>query len=71
MNARQREQKNTTKYPTRLRELELDLADREFALFHLQREEHRLRKNEFFEKRLNLDSDAGKQQEDLNNIKQN
>ena len=58
------------KISTRLRELELDLADREFALFHLQREEHRLRKNEFFEKRLNLDSDAGKQQEDLNNIKQ-
>jgi len=57
------------KISTRLRELELDLADREFALFHLQRDEYRLRKNEFFEKRLNLDSDAGKQEEELNNIK--
>lgn len=58
------------KISTRLRELELDLADREFALFHLQRDEHRLRKNEFFEKRLNLDSDAGKQEDELNSIKQ-
>ncbi|MCK7527407.1 MAG: hypothetical protein MZV64_62280 [Ignavibacteriales bacterium] len=42
------------KISTRLRELELDLADREFALFHFQREEHRLRKNEFFEKTIKL-----------------
>ena len=57
------------KISSRLRELEIDLAEREFALFHLQREEHRLSKNESFEKRLSLDSDAGKQEEELNNIK--
>ena len=53
------------KISTSLRELDLDLAEREFALFHLQRDEHRLRKNELFEKRLSLDSDAGKQEEEL------
>ncbi len=57
------------KISSRLREFEIDLAEREFALFHLQREEHRLSKNESFEKRLSLDSDAGKQEEELNNIK--
>ena len=59
------------KISTRLRELELDLANREFALFHLHRDEHCLRKNEFFEKRLGLDSAAGKQEEELSSIKQN
>ena len=58
------------KISTRLRELEIDLAEREFALFNLQRDEHRTRKNEFFEKRLNLESDAGKQEGELNAIKQ-
>lgn len=57
------------KISTRLRELELDLAEREFALFHFQREENRIRKNEFFENRLHLDSDTAKQEEELNNIR--
>jgi chromosome segregation protein len=57
------------KISTRLRELELDLADREYALYHLQRDEHRIRKNEFFEKRLRLDSDSAKQEEELNHLK--
>ncbi len=73
VNYLERQAKRAEKYnkiSTKLRELELDLADREFALFHIQRDEHRLRKNEFFESRLNLDSDAGKQEEALNNIKQ-
>lgn len=57
------------KISTRLRELELDLAEREFALFHLQREVNRTRKNELFENRLHLDSDTAKQEEELNSIR--
>ena len=74
VNYLERQAKRAEKYnkiSTRLRELDLDLADREFALFHLQRDEHRLRKNDLFEKRLSLDSEAGKQEDELNSIKQN
>jgi len=58
------------KISTRLRELEIDLAEREYALFNLQRDEHRTRKNELFEKRLSLESDAAKQERELSAIKQ-
>ena len=58
------------KISSRLRELELDLADREFALYHIQRDEYRLKKNELFDKRLSLDSDSRKHDEDLKIIKQ-
>jgi chromosome segregation protein len=57
------------KISTRLRELELDLADREYALYHLQRDEHRIKKNEFFDKRIRLDSGSAKQEEVLNHLK--
>lgn len=74
VNSLERQAKRAEKFnkiSTRLRELELDLAEREFALFNLQREEHRLSKNELFDKRLNLDSDSSKQEEELKQIKQN
>src|SRR3989339_1577205 len=53
VNSHERQAKRAEKHnkiSTRLRELELDLANREFALFPLHRDEHCLRKNEFFEK---------------------
>ncbi len=53
----------------RLRELELDLAEREFALFSMQREENKNNRNEIFEKRLQIDSDLNKQEDELNSIK--
>jgi chromosome segregation protein len=58
------------KISTRLRELELDLAEREFALFQLQRDDHRINKNELFQNRLAIESEAGQKEEELNNIKQ-
>lgn len=58
------------KISSRLRELELDLAEREFSLFHMQRDEHRLKKNELFDKRLNSDSESRKHDEELKIIKQ-
>lgn len=58
------------KISSRLRELELDLAEREFALFHLQKNEQHLIKNQLFEKRLNTDSDAAKKEEELAVIKE-
>lgn len=73
VNSLERQAKKAEKHnkiSTRLRELELDLADREFALFHLQRDAQRLSKNELFEKRLNLDSDTNKQEDELSSIKQ-
>lgn len=73
VNYLERQAKRAEKYnkiSTRLRELEIDLAEREFALFNLQRDEHRSKKNELFDKRLNLESDTRKQEEGLNDIKQ-
>ncbi len=73
VNSLERQAKKAEKHnkiSTRLRELELDLADREFALFYLQRDAQRLSKNELFEKRLNLDSDTNKQEDELSSIKQ-
>lgn len=54
---------------SRLRELEIDLAERELALFLIQREENRLKKEDFFDKRLKIESEAAKLEEELALIK--
>lgn len=72
VNYLERQAKKAEKYSrisARLRELELDLAEREFALFSMQREENKNNRNEIFEKRLQLDSDLTKQEDELNSIK--
>lgn len=72
VNYLERQAKKAEKYSrisARLRELELDLAEREFALFSTQREENKNNRNEIFEKRLQTDSDLNKQEDELNSIK--
>jgi chromosome segregation protein len=57
------------KITSRLRELEIDLAEREFALFHIQKDSYRSKKNELFGERLTIDSDSGKEEEQLKGTK--
>lgn len=72
VNSLERQAKRAEKYnriSSRLRELELDLAEREFALYHIQRDEHRIKKNQLFEERLQIDLEIGTKEEELNQTK--
>lgn len=58
------------KFSSTLRELELDLAERELALFNLQKKEAKERKEENFQKRLSIESEVNKLDDELRIIKQ-
>lgn len=73
VNYLERQAKKAERYnriSSRLRELELDLAEREFALYLMQREENKARRDEIFEKRIQIDSGLNKQENELSTIKQ-
>ena len=69
----ERQAKRADKYnkiSSTLRELELDLAERELALFNLQRIEAKEKKEKTFTKRLSIESELNKLEDELRVIKQ-
>ncbi|MBZ0200531.1 MAG: AAA family ATPase, partial [Ignavibacteriaceae bacterium] len=69
----ERQAKRADKYnkiSSTLRELELDLAERELALFNLQKNEAKEKKEENFSKRLSIESELNKLEDELRIIKQ-
>ena len=70
----ERQAKKADKYnkiSTTLRELELDLAERELALYNIQKEDSKNRKEENFQKKIVIESDLAKIEDELKDIKIN
>lgn len=72
VNSLERQAKRADKYnkiSTSLRELELDLAEREFSLFHLQKDEAAHLKEENLQKKISLESELAELTDLLKSIK--
>ncbi len=73
VNSLERQAKRADKYnriSSALRELEMDLAEREFALYLSQKEEARNLKEENLQKKISLESELSKLNDELKQIKQ-
>ena len=73
VNSLERQAKRADKYnriSASLRELELDLAEREFALYNLQKDDAKRSKDENFHKKLSLESELSKLGDELKAVKQ-
>ena len=74
VNSLERQAKKADKYnkvSSTLRELELELAERELSLFNLQKNEAKKGKEENFQKKISLDSELAKLDDEIKIIKQN
>ena len=74
VNSLERQAKRADKYnriSSALRELELDLAEREFALYIMQKESARKAKDENLQKKFSLESEISKLNDELKAVKQN
>lgn len=74
VNSLERQAKKANKYnkiSTSLRELEIDFAERELALLNVKREEARLKKEEFFAKKIDTESRLNKLEDEAQSKKQN
>ena len=72
VNSLERQAKKADKYnkiSSTLRELEIELAERELALFNSQRNEARQTKEASFQSKINLDSELAKLEDEINVIK--
>ncbi|HUX61149.1 MAG TPA: chromosome segregation protein SMC [Ignavibacteriaceae bacterium] len=73
VNSLERQAKRADKYnkvSSTLRELELELAERELFLFNFQRNEAKQSKEESFQNKINLDSELAKLDDEIKIIKQ-
>lgn len=73
VNSLERQAKRADKYnkvSSTLRELEIDLAEREFALFTKNKNEYKLKKEEAFRRKLVLESDLSRLDDQLKEIKE-
>ncbi len=73
VNSLERQAKKADKYnriSTQLRELEIDLAEKELALFNIQKEEAGITKEENFKKKLSLESELSKLEDEISAVKQ-
>ena len=74
VNSLERQAKRADKYnkiTTQLRELELDLAERELALFSILKDEARLKKDENQKRKILFESDLAKLYDEIQKIKEN
>jgi len=72
VNSLERQAKRADKYnkvSSTLRELELDLGERELSHFNIQREDAKLKKDENFQKKISLESELAKTDEEIKEIK--
>lgn len=73
VNSLERQAKRADKYnriSTQLRELEIDFSERELALFNKQKEEFKVAKGENFNRKLSLESDLAKLEDEIAAVKQ-
>jgi chromosome segregation protein len=73
VNSLERQAKRADKFnkiSTSLRELELDLAGREFALYHLQKDEAKKSRDDNFKKKSSLESELSKLGDEVKSVKQ-
>lgn len=73
VNSLERQAKRADKYnkvSSSLRELELELAEREFALFNIQKTELKENKESNFTKKIAIESDLAKLEDEIKKIKQ-
>lgn len=73
VNSLERQAKKADKYnriSSTLRELELDLAERELALFNLQKVETKEKKEENFRKKIEIESELSKLEDEISEQKQ-
>jgi len=74
VNSLERQAKKANRYnkiSASLRELEIDFAEREMALLNVKKEEARLRKEEYFTKKIDTESQLSKLEDEAQGIKQN
>lgn len=74
VNSLERQAKKADKYnkiSSSLRELELDLAERELALFNFEKNEARVNKEANFKTKIKLESESARLDNEINDIKQN
>ena len=74
VNSLERQAKRADKYnkiSSKLRELELDLAERELALYLMQKEESKRSKDENLQKKISFESDLSRLNDELKSVKQN
>lgn len=72
VNSLERQAKRADKYnrlSTSLREIEIDLAERELALFTAGKENAKNRKEEFFSKKIQIDSELAQTEDEISAIK--
>jgi chromosome segregation protein len=72
VNSLERQSKRADRYnriSSSLRELELDLAEREFALYHIRKDEAAHLKNENSQKKVSLESGLSKLNDELKSVK--
>jgi chromosome segregation protein len=73
VNSLERQAKKADKYnkiSTVLRELEIDLAEREFARFNLQKEEHKIKKEANFKNKISIESEIAKIEDEVKTVKE-
>jgi len=73
VNSLERQAKRADKYnkiSTTLRELELDLAEREFSRYNIRKEEAKASKEENFKKKIVLESELAKLEDEIRGIKE-
>jgi chromosome segregation protein len=72
VNSLERQAKRADKYnklTSSLRELELELSERELSLFHSEKEEAKKIKEEYFNKKVVLDSDLARTEDEIAEVK--
>ncbi|MEJ2613899.1 MAG: AAA family ATPase, partial [Ignavibacteriaceae bacterium] len=74
VNSLERQAKKADKYnriSTELKEIEIDLAEREFALFSIQKNESKLKKEDSFQQKIKLDSQIAELDDKIKSAKNN